>query len=201
MIPISNLYYLLCYAWKRLDERDFIDIDAAPFQDLPNLLARVLIAGVKRLLRQGFDRNYISCREDSQSLKGKIDISDSIKRALLVKNSVACTFDELSKNVLHNQIIRTTLYRLARTRELDHSLSHELKSLERQLEGVSLIELRSDHFRRIQLHRNNIFYRFLLQVCELCFYALLADEASGQYRFKDFERDEEEMRKLFQDFV
>jgi McrBC 5-methylcytosine restriction system component len=85
MIPISNLYYLLCYAWRRLDERDFVDIETNPFQDLPNLLARVLIGGVKRLLRQGFDREYVSCREDSQNPKGKIDIADSIKRALLFK--------------------------------------------------------------------------------------------------------------------
>jgi 5-methylcytosine-specific restriction enzyme subunit McrC len=71
----------------------------------------------------------------------------------------------------------------------------------RQLEGIELIELRADHFQRIRVHRNNAFYRFLLNVCELCFYALLADESSGEYRFKDFVRDEDRMRKVFQDFV
>jgi 5-methylcytosine-specific restriction enzyme subunit McrC len=201
MIPISNLYYLLCYAWKRLDERDFVDIEATPFQDLPNLLARVLIGGIKRLLRQGFDRDYVSHQEDLQSPKGKIDTSSSIKRALLFRNSVVCAFDELSRNVLHNQIIRATLYRLARTAGIDGDLSHELRALGRQLEGVALIEIRADHFVRVQLHRNNAFYRFLLHVCELCFHALLADETSGEYRFRDFVRDEERMRKVFQDFV
>ena len=38
-------------------------------------------------------------------------------------------------------------------------------------------------------------------MCELCFYALLAEESSGEYRFKDFVRDEDRMRKVFQDFV
>jgi 5-methylcytosine-specific restriction enzyme subunit McrC len=201
MIPISNLYYLLCYAWKRLDERDFVDIESTPFQNLPNLLARLLIGGVKRLLRQGFDRDYTSRREDTRSPRGKIDISDSIKRALLLRNTVVCVVDDLSRDILHNQILRTTLYHLSRTREIDTTLSHELHSLFRQLEGVELIELRAAHFQRIHVHRNNAFYRFLLNVCELCFYALLADEKTGEYRFKDFVRDEERMRKLFQDFV
>jgi 5-methylcytosine-specific restriction enzyme subunit McrC len=56
MVPIGNLYYLLCYAWNRLDEKDFVEVEALPRQDLPNLLARILINGVKRLLRQGVDR-------------------------------------------------------------------------------------------------------------------------------------------------
>jgi 5-methylcytosine-specific restriction enzyme subunit McrC len=59
----------------------------------------------------------------------------------------------------------------------------------------------AEHFARVQLHRNNGFYRFLLHVCELCFFALLADERHGDYRFKDFIRDEVRMRQMFEDFI
>lgn len=201
MIPIGNLYYLLCYAWNRLDERDFVNVEALPRQDLPNLLARILIDGVKRLLRQGIDRAYIAHTQDTQSPKGKIDLADSLKRGLLLRNAVACVVDELSHEVLHNRIIRTTLHRLAATTEVDPSLSHELRKLEKQLDDVSLITLRAEHFARVQLHGNIAFYRFLLHVCELCFFALLAEERHGQYRIKDFVRDEVRMRKVFQDFV
>jgi len=201
MIPIGNLYYLLCYAWNRLDERDFVEVQALPRQDLPNLLARILINGVKRLLRQGIDRIHIARTQDSQNPRGKIDITDSLKRGLLLCNAVACMVDELSHDVLHNRIIRTTLRRLASTAEIDPGLSHELRILEKQLDAVSPIELRAEHFARVQLHRNNSFYRFLLHVCELCFFALLAEERHGEYRFKDFVRDEVRMRNVFQDFV
>jgi hypothetical protein len=37
-------------------------------------------------------------------------------------------------------------------------------------------------------------------VCELCFFTLLAEERHGEYRFRDFVRDEVRMRKVFQDF-
>ncbi|GAG60746.1 unnamed protein product, partial [marine sediment metagenome] len=25
-IPIHNIYYLLCYAWNKLDEKDIVDV-------------------------------------------------------------------------------------------------------------------------------------------------------------------------------
>jgi 5-methylcytosine-specific restriction enzyme subunit McrC len=198
MIPIGNLYYLLCYAWNRLDERDFVDVEALPRQDLPNLLGRILTSGVKRLLRQGIDRIYIAERVVSQSPRGKIDVSASIKEGLLVRNAVSCVVDELNRDAIHNQIIKTTLRQLSMASEIDRTLAHELRTLWRQLNDISFIRLRPEHFSRVQLHRN---IRFLLHVCELCFYALLADDHEGSYRFRDFVRDEDRMRKVFQDFV
>jgi 5-methylcytosine-specific restriction enzyme subunit McrC len=53
----------------------------------------------------------------------------------------------------------------------------------------------------VQLHRNNRFYGFLLNVCELCYESLLADESTGSWRFMDFERDEHKMRLMFQNFI
>src|SRR5262245_24204715 len=133
MIPVRNLYYLLCYAWNRLDESDFVEVDALPRQDLPNLLARILINGVKRLLRQGIDRVYIAKTHESQNPRGKIDLTESVKRGILLRNAVACVVDELSRDVLHNRIIRTTLRRLASTAEIDPALCHELRLLDMKL--------------------------------------------------------------------
>jgi 5-methylcytosine-specific restriction enzyme subunit McrC len=112
-----------------------------------------------------------------------------------------CLIDELNHDVLHNRIIRATLHRLALTAEMDHALCHELRRLDRHLGDVSLVALKAEHFARVQLHKNNGFYRFLLHVCELCFFALLADEGRGEYRFKDFVRDKVRMRIMFEAFV
>jgi hypothetical protein len=54
---------------------------------------------------------------------------------------MACLVDELSHDVLHNRIIITTLHRLASTAEIDPHLCHELRTLERQLDDVSLLTL------------------------------------------------------------
>src|SRR5476649_468627 len=109
MIPIRNIYYLLCYAWKRLDEGDLVEVGSLPGEDLPNLLARILINGTNRLLRQGVDRVYVPSWHETVNPRGKIEVGQSIKRGLLMRNAVACVTDELSKDVLHNRILRTTL--------------------------------------------------------------------------------------------
>jgi 5-methylcytosine-specific restriction enzyme subunit McrC len=201
MIPVRNIYYLLCYAWNRLDEADLLDVGSLPQNDLPNLLGRILVAGTNRLLRQGVDRSYVSASQDTQNPKGKIDVGRSVKRGLILHNVVTCEVDELSRDILHNRILKTTIHRLALTAGVAPELAHELRLLERQLGEITFIPIRAEHFARVQLHRNNAFYRFLLHVCELCFFALLADEGGTGYRFRDFVRDEARMCKVFQDFI
>ena len=38
MIPVANIYYLLCYAWDVLDEMDRSRVDPDSFDMLPDLL-------------------------------------------------------------------------------------------------------------------------------------------------------------------
>src|SRR5690606_31789687 len=58
------------------------------------------------------------------------------------------------------------------------------------------------HFHRVQLHRNNRAYRFILHLCELIHGSLLPDKfPDGSRRFRDFTRDERIMAKIFEDFV
>ena len=49
-IPIRNLYYLFCYAWRRFPPGGAVEtgVDASP--DLPNLFARLLVNDVRTLL-------------------------------------------------------------------------------------------------------------------------------------------------------
>ncbi len=57
-VPVQNIYYLLCYAWNRLEARDLVDVDAVPGNRVANLLGKVLQDGVANLIRRGFDRGY-----------------------------------------------------------------------------------------------------------------------------------------------
>ena len=43
-IPIQNIYYLLCYAWDKLEEKELIDVDPVGMTELVDLFARVLSA-------------------------------------------------------------------------------------------------------------------------------------------------------------
>ncbi|MBT8549998.1 restriction endonuclease [Polynucleobacter paneuropaeus] len=201
MIPIQNLYYLLCYSWNRLDEAELVDINIDEFDAPQDLLARILLSGTKKILKKGLDRNYQEYSEETSSIRGRVNFSESISRLLFPQAKASVTSDELSNNVLHNQILRSTISNLSKAELLNPILRHELKKTTTQLGDIDLIRLNSQVFRRVQLHRNNSFYAFLMDVCELIHLYLLPNHETGSFQFKDFTRDEKKMQLVFEEFA
>ena len=200
-IPIQNLYYLLCYAWDQLAEGEVVDIAADDSKSLTELFARILTQGTQRLMKRGFDRGYLPEVEETPRLRGKLDISASMKRLSWREGRMVCEFDELSHNVLHNRILKTTL------EDLWHAegIGSEVRDLiHRQLEamrGIERVAITSGLFGRVHLHRNNRFYRFLLNVCELLHDSKLPEPRAGPNRFQAFVRDPKLMPAVFESFV
>lgn len=200
-IPVANVYYLLCYAWNKLEEKNVIDIDPAASTDLVNLFARVLASGIDHLLKKGVDRGYLLHSEESTVLRGRINFPSTIKRVLLQRAQAHCEFDELSFDVLHNRILKATLLRLLRTDQLDPMIRERLIAQYHLLAEVRNIELSAQLFGKVQLYRNNYFYDFLLKVCELLFSNLLPTQKPGNWRFRSFLQDHNQMAILFEHFI
>jgi 5-methylcytosine-specific restriction enzyme subunit McrC len=200
-IPIQNIYYLLCYAWNKLDQGSLVDVSQVEGTELADLFAHVLCDGIRHLARRGLDQGYQLHDEDLSGVRGRINISDIIRRALIFRGRLSCSFDDLTSNVLSNKILKTTLRGLSNTPELDTSLRKTVRTTYRRMRGIDEIELSSSILRAVQIRSNNRFYRFLLNVCELIYEALLAAEQPGSARFRDYFRDEKRMAALFQAFV
>ena len=201
IIPIKNIYYLLCYAWNKLEESELVDVSADDESDLLNLLGRVLLKGTKTLLKRGIDRQYLTENEIYQGIKGKVNITDSLRKNLFSKGLSVCEFDELSADILPNQILKTTLRNLTPIPSLSPTLKHEIRTIIYRLHEVNEIVLTDTIFRQVQISRNNSFYAFLLNISELIFQNLLINEETGSFQFKDFLRDERQMAKLFEEFI
>jgi 5-methylcytosine-specific restriction enzyme subunit McrC len=199
-IPVQNIYYLLCYAWDRLEERDVVNVRAEGPMEWADLFARVLINGTTHLLKKGLDRDYRSLQDQYEGIKGKLLFDLSIKMNLIHSAAVYCEYDDLEHNVLHNQILKTTLGRLLRLNELDDKLRDDILPLYTRFPGVTEIALESRHFSQVKLHRNNYFYDFLLKVCRIIFESVLIREGTGESRFGEFVQDER-MGGLFEEFV
>lgn len=200
-IPIQNIYYLLCYAWNKLEERDVVNVSGIDTTNLVDLFAKVLLGGMNHLFKRGFDRGYLLFSEDTSALKGKFSFNNTIKRNLLIKAQVHCEYDELSYNILHNQIIKSTIWELISIESIDKTLRKELIGLYRRLHEIDDIKLAGALFNRVQLHQNNSFYDFLLKICELVYDNLLISEEPGKSKFRDFLRDEGQMKYLFEEFI
>lgn len=200
-IPIENLYFLLCYAWDRLEERDLVNVSANEHSHLLDLLVNVLLNGTTYLLKRGLNHDYLAQLHTHAGVKGKLLLPQTLKRNILSQNQTVCEFDEFLPNILHNQILKTTIECLLRCEGLAKDLQNRLQKLTVRFGAVTSLSLTEKHFRTIRLHRNNAFYGFLLDVCEVIHQNLLVNEQTGTYQFRDFWRDSKQMARLFEAFV
>jgi len=200
-IPIQNIYYLLCYAWDKLEEKEVVDVDPIESTSLADLFARVLISGTNHLIKRGFDRGYVAQHEWTGRLRGRILFQEAIRMNRIKSGRLPCSFDELSYDVLHNQILKTTMRRLICSQKVAPESSEGLAQLCRQFSEIRDIELTNRVFGQVQLYRNNQFYDFLLRICQLIHKNMLVSERAGTSKFMDFVRDERQMAVLFEDFV
>ena len=201
-IPILNIYYLLSYAWDKLDEAEPQEVSQVDNQNVINLFARVLSNRTSYLLRRGLDRGYVEKNDVLGVVKGKINISETYLNNLLPLAKVDCTFDELSYNVLHNRILKSTLDSLLKSGELDKDVREQLRlSYLKMPSDIQMMNVRKEHFRGLRFHRNNIFYDFLMKICELINDNYLTDENDGKKVFQDFTRERTQMQYLFESFV
>ena len=112
-----------------------------------------------------------------------------------------CEYDELSYNVLHNRILKSTIRGLLAVPDLAEQVRAALHDVYRRMPEVAPVRVDRRAFRSVQLHRNNRFYRFLLHVCRFIHEHLLVNEQTGEAEFRDFVRNEPAMRRLFERFV
>ena len=154
-----------------------------------------------QVLRRGLDRGYRERAEDTRRPRGELDLPPTVRRALRVRGQVRVRYEELSRDVLHNRIIKTTMQRLAAVETLNTGLKSNLTRLVQRIADISDVDLREDLFRRVQIHRNNADYGFLLDLCRLITRHLFPEARAGAVRFRDFTTDEREMGRLFEDFV
>ncbi len=199
-IPIANVYYLLCYAWGHMEEANVVRLDELEgLKRVHDLLGKVLAEGTFRLVRRGIDRGYREVRRDLAGIRGKLVIGEMAKRALSARGRAACEFEELSRDVLHNRILRSTLGLLLRLPDLHAAVRTEVRKAWLKLDGVQEVRLSTRLFGQVQLDRYRQVERFLLAVCRLVHDQLLVDERVGRARFAGF--TDERMEKLFEDFA
>ena len=204
MIPIQNLFYLLCYAWNRLPEQaELLAVEATSFHRPLELLAHVLLTGARRLLRQGLPVAYTEREAELPELRGRVLLAPSLARNLLRRGRAVCTYDELGPETGGTQLLLGALQQLSGTPALPAALRQELRLTARRFPaGLVPLPLAAASLRAVHRQRPTGLPAFLLNVCELIYRsALPAPEATGRPRFRDFRRDEPLMARLFEQFV
>lgn len=201
-IPIQNLYYLLCYIWDVPDLRDKVNVDGEKCHSLENLLATVLLNICEHLLKRGLEQSYRYEQQDVEGVRGKLNISSTLKSGRMRLGYTNCQVDELSPNTLINQIVYSTLKRLYTLKSIDNCIRENIHKTIRKFPQINTIHLSNIVFDQVKLVRNNRFYSLALHVCKLVFQSTLPKKGFwGEYEFIDFTEDEFKMSYLFERFL
>lgn len=198
MIPIQNIYYMLSYAFQVLNEQGYKSVATEHFENVADLCAALLIKGLSKQLKRGLMKDYIPKREPLTALRGKMEISETLKTSSIIKRQVVCSYDEFSENAYMNRIIKTTMLCLM-VADVDKSRKKEMKKLLVFLSNVEPLPIYSINW-NLRYDRNNQTYRMLVSVCYLVLKGLLQTQSDGTTKLMDF-LDEQRMHRLYEKFI
>lgn len=198
MIPIQNIYYMLSYSFSVLNEQGYKSIATEKFDNIAELMAAILVKGIATQLKRGLQKEYIGRTEELSLLRGKIDVSESVKTQTMLKSQMVCSYDEFSVNGLMNRILKSTVYLLLKL-NISAKRKKELKKLMVFFADVELIDLNIVNW-NIQYNRTNQTYQMMISICYLVVKGLLQTNSYGNTKLMDF-IDEQRMCNLYEKFI
>ena len=198
MIPIQNIYYMLSYTFRNLNEQGYKELATEKFENTADLMAAILQLSIAKQLKKGLGKGYVDYSEPISLVRGKIDIAESIKTQSLRRNQLFCTYDNFTENNVKNRIIKSTVMLLLKG-NIKPKRKKELRKLMIYFGNVSTINLYSVNW-NMQYNRNNQSYRMMISVCYLIVKGLLQTNTDGKTKLMDF-LDDEKMYHLYEKFV
>ncbi len=198
-IPIKNVYYMLTYAFKELKHNNYERIAGENFDNIYDLFAEILYRGLSYRIKQGLHKEYVVKAEALPVLKGKLNLSETIKERSAQRTKLACEYDDLTVNNVFNQIIKSAIISLIKLKEIDTKRKKSLRSLLAYLDNVDIIPLNSINWTCLRYDRNTRTYQMLHSLCYFLLKNMLLSTEKGEKQMMQF--SDEHMNLLFQRFV
>lgn len=198
MIPVRNIYYMMAYAFRLLDMKQFRDMDCEDFEHIEDLFAAILEKGISLLIKRGLGKEYLAREASISTPKGKVRITESIKTNSLMKMQLVCSYDEFTENAYMNQILKSSLVLLLKT-NISKSQKKHIRKLLHYFNNVDEVDLYSVDW-KFRFHRNNSIYRPLMNICYLLVKGFLQSSEDGRRRLEDY-IDDQTMPRLYEKFL
>ena len=198
-ILISNIYYMLVYAFR--DFRFNIDDNIAGehFEETHDLFAEILIRGISCLLKRGLFKTYESNEGRLSTIRGRIHLYKTCEIEQKNPYQAYCIYDELTENNIYNQILKAALQLLLRCDNVSASRKDSMRSILPYFQIIDSVDLRVVRWNTIVFDRRNSNYQMLVNICRFIIEDMLMTTNSGAYRMKSL--SEKNMNLLFQRFV
>lgn len=198
-ILIRNIYYMLAYAFQELRQNNYAEIEGETFDDIYDLFAEILSRGISYQLKQGLYREYVSHNESLLTVRGKINMSGTIRNRMRNNQHINCDYDMLTEDNIYNQILVATTHILLKHSDVKKDAKMRLKKLMLFFQNVSTIDVHTIHWDGLRFDRNNRNYRMLLYICYFIVKEWLLTTENGNFKMQAF--SDNHLCRLFEKFV
>ena len=199
---VKNIYYMLCYSFygEQLNEKDESSLGEEAFENIYNLFSLLLCLILKKQIKKGLHKEYINVDDELSTIRGKIDLNKTINNNSLVRKKIYCDFDEYSENCLLNQIIKTTMFYLLKSNKIGSTIKDEIKRLLNYFSNVEVIDIKSIKWDQVKFNRNNLSYKYVVDLCRLILKGLIVSDKNGNNKFKEF-LDDTRISAIYENFI
>jgi 5-methylcytosine-specific restriction enzyme subunit McrC len=177
---------------------NYDNVSRESFDSIEELFAAILTDSCSSLIKQGLYKEYVNCHEDLHTLRGKLDIQNTIKNRIAHNNKISCEYDELSENNLFNQILKTALLYLIRS-NITTSRQRDIRNLISYMGGIDALDAKSIRWDSLRYQRNNRRYKLAINMCYFLLSKYLPTSDKGDYLFQTLSEDN--MSRLYEKFV
>ncbi|WP_181272109.1 5-methylcytosine-specific restriction endonuclease system specificity protein McrC [Brevibacterium sediminis] len=199
-ILIRNVYVMMAYAFRALQNRGVASVESESFDHLHDLLAELLYRGVSTQIKRGLHHDYLPRTETLTTVRGRIDVSKTASTRSMLRGRLVCQFDEYLSDTPHNRALKSVVVLLIRRGEVQPIRRKALTDLLPHFVSVNEIRPTAIRWGDLSIHRANASYRMLLGVCELIVKGLLPTEDPGRSKLWSWLSDEA-MDRLYERFI
>ena len=168
---------------------------------LVDLLAKFYINNVTKIIAEGIYRSYVTETDQISGVKGRLLLTQNIRGSHITNEKFWCEFDQISANVLENQIIlfcAKIFLEFVESQEVKDELQNIIFQF--QKEGVEDTWIEAFQIDQISFQKMNLHYVEIIELCDFILHLIWYDAFSGDGKHRAYGLLCN-MNDLFEDFI
>lgn len=161
------------------------------------VLLHLFVNEAEKVIEMGFVKEYQHESDNLINMRGQIDFRKNLTRNFNIPTKVYCSYDELTTDIIENQLILTVLRKMSRL-STEPKLTQRMNKVRTEFELICS-EYRGEHWPTLSYDRLNQYYEPVHLIGKYIWESLSAANFTGQKGF--FYSLLIDMNQLFEDFT